>query len=200
MASRISLRDVLGVDVSKQQQLSDWGAEELTDAQIAYAASDVLHLHALKEKLDAMLAREGRMNWPRRASDFCRAGAARSQRMGGGGHFRPFLMVRARHRPSNVGVFRPNANPKLEERPVRRDASRLFELCGSPLPRTGLPCRGHIQRRLCPRSAFKRSGIGPVFEKYDANHVERDRTRPVSTFADRAREGVVWSCATICWT
>jgi ribonuclease D len=54
------VREVLGVDLSKQQQSSDWGAEALTDAQVAYAASDVLHLHALKDKLDAMLAREGR--------------------------------------------------------------------------------------------------------------------------------------------
>jgi ribonuclease D len=54
------VREVLGVDVSKQQQLSDWGAEKLTDAQVAYAASDVLHLHALRDRLDAMLAREGR--------------------------------------------------------------------------------------------------------------------------------------------
>lgn len=53
-------REVLGVDLSKQQQSSDWGAETLTDAQVAYAASDVLHLHALRDKLDAMLAREGR--------------------------------------------------------------------------------------------------------------------------------------------
>jgi ribonuclease D len=53
-------RELLGVDMSKQQQLSDWGAETLTDAQLSYAASDVLHLHALKEKLDVMLAREGR--------------------------------------------------------------------------------------------------------------------------------------------
>jgi ribonuclease D len=53
-------REVLGVDLSKQQQLTDWGAGELTDAQVAYAASDVLHLHALRTKLDAMLAREGR--------------------------------------------------------------------------------------------------------------------------------------------
>ena len=53
-------RELLSVDLSKQQQLSDWGAEELTDAQVAYAASDVLHLHAIREKLDAMLAREGR--------------------------------------------------------------------------------------------------------------------------------------------
>ena len=54
------VREVLGIDLSKQQQLSDWGAEALTDAQVAYAASDVLHLHALREKLDAMLVREGR--------------------------------------------------------------------------------------------------------------------------------------------
>lgn len=54
------VRELLGIDLSKQQQSSDWGAETLTEAQIAYAASDVLHLHALKEKLDRMLAREGR--------------------------------------------------------------------------------------------------------------------------------------------
>ena len=53
-------RELLGVDMSKQQQSSDWGAEQLSDAQLAYAASDVLHLHALKEKLDVMLARESR--------------------------------------------------------------------------------------------------------------------------------------------
>lgn len=54
------VRELLGVDMSKQQQTSDWGSEKLSDAQIAYAASDVLHLHALKAKLDVMLAREGR--------------------------------------------------------------------------------------------------------------------------------------------
>jgi len=53
-------REVLGIDLSKQQQLSDWGADALSDAQVAYAATDVLHLHALKDKLDAMLARENR--------------------------------------------------------------------------------------------------------------------------------------------
>jgi ribonuclease D len=53
-------REVLGVDLSKQQQLSDWGADSLSDAQVSYAATDVLYLHALREKLDAMLAREGR--------------------------------------------------------------------------------------------------------------------------------------------
>jgi ribonuclease D len=54
------VRELLGVDLSKQQQSSDWGAADLTEQQVAYAASDVLHLHALKDKLDAMLAREGR--------------------------------------------------------------------------------------------------------------------------------------------
>src|ERR1700755_1148168 len=54
------VREVLGVDLSKQQQSSDWGSESLSEAQLAYAASDVLHLHSLREKLDAMLAREGR--------------------------------------------------------------------------------------------------------------------------------------------
>jgi ribonuclease D len=54
------VRELTGTDLSKQQQTSDWGTEQLTDAQIAYAASDVLHLHALKDKLDVMLAREGR--------------------------------------------------------------------------------------------------------------------------------------------
>ncbi|MFQ5563335.1 MAG: ribonuclease D [Parvularculaceae bacterium] len=54
-------RELLGVDISKQQQSSDWGADTLSEAQIDYAASDVLHLHALRDKLDAMLAREDRM-------------------------------------------------------------------------------------------------------------------------------------------
>jgi ribonuclease D len=55
-------RELLGIDLSKQQQSSDWGATDLTDAQVAYAASDVLYLHALKAKLDVMLAREGRQD------------------------------------------------------------------------------------------------------------------------------------------
>jgi ribonuclease D len=54
------VREVLNIDLSKQQQSSDWGAQQLNEAQLAYAASDVLHLHALRERLDAMLAREGR--------------------------------------------------------------------------------------------------------------------------------------------
>jgi ribonuclease D len=54
------VKELLGVDLSKQQQSSDWGAGSLSEAQLAYAASDVLHLHALREKLDAILVREGR--------------------------------------------------------------------------------------------------------------------------------------------
>lgn len=54
------VREVLGNDLSKQQQSSDWGADSLTEAQVAYAASDVLYLHGLKTRLDTMLAREGR--------------------------------------------------------------------------------------------------------------------------------------------
>jgi ribonuclease D len=54
------VREVLGHDLSKQQQLSDWGAGTLSEAQLTYAASDVLYLHALRDKLEAMLAREGR--------------------------------------------------------------------------------------------------------------------------------------------
>ena len=54
------VREVLGQDLSKQQQSSDWGSSELSEAQVSYAAADVTHLHALKDRLDAMLAREGR--------------------------------------------------------------------------------------------------------------------------------------------
>ncbi len=56
------LQELLNKDISKQQQSSDWGADELTKAQIDYAASDVLYLHKLKEALDVMLKREGRMD------------------------------------------------------------------------------------------------------------------------------------------
>jgi ribonuclease D len=54
------LRELLGVEISKQQQSSDWGADTLSQAQLDYAASDVLHLHGLKRRFDEMLAREGR--------------------------------------------------------------------------------------------------------------------------------------------
>ncbi len=58
-------KELLGVDLSKAQQSSDWGAERLTAEQMAYAATDVLHLHALRDRLDAMLAREGRADLAR---------------------------------------------------------------------------------------------------------------------------------------
>jgi len=63
-------KDVLNVDISKQQQSSDWGAATLTDQQLQYAATDVLHLHALRARLDAMLTREGRADLAQAAFDF----------------------------------------------------------------------------------------------------------------------------------
>ncbi len=63
-------RELLGVELSKQQQSSDWAAAELSDAQLSYAASDVLHLHGLKEKLEFMLEREGRSHIARACFDF----------------------------------------------------------------------------------------------------------------------------------
>ncbi|MFZ0559405.1 MAG: ribonuclease D [Methylovirgula sp.] len=64
------VRELLGIDLSKQQQSSDWGAATLSEAQLTYAAADVLHLHALRAKLDAMLAREGRIELANACFDF----------------------------------------------------------------------------------------------------------------------------------
>jgi ribonuclease D len=64
------VRELLGIEISKQQQSSDWGAHALSQAQLEYAASDVLHLHALKGRLDAMLAREGRSELARACFEF----------------------------------------------------------------------------------------------------------------------------------
>ena len=63
-------QELLGIDISKQQQSSDWGAKELTEAQMEYAASDVLYLHDLKNCLDQMLEREGRMDLAHRCFEF----------------------------------------------------------------------------------------------------------------------------------
>ncbi|MCS6761733.1 MAG: ribonuclease H-like domain-containing protein [Candidatus Devosia symbiotica] len=63
-------RELLGVDLSKQQQSSDWGSDKLNDAQLEYAASDVLHLHDLRRHLDRMLVREGRTEIARACFDF----------------------------------------------------------------------------------------------------------------------------------
>jgi ribonuclease D len=64
------VKELLGVDMSKEQQSSDWGAADLSDKQLAYAASDVAHLHRLKQVLDTMLAREGRMALAKACFDF----------------------------------------------------------------------------------------------------------------------------------
>lgn len=64
------LQEMLGVDVSKQQQSSDWGADKLTDAQLDYAASDVLYLHRLRDELNKRLLREGRMEIAQACFDF----------------------------------------------------------------------------------------------------------------------------------
>src|SRR5262249_30747569 len=64
------VRELLNIELSKQQQSSDWGSDSLSEAQLAYAASDVLHLHALRERLDAMLAREGRVALAQACFDF----------------------------------------------------------------------------------------------------------------------------------
>lgn len=69
-------REIIGVELSKQQQSSDWGAETLSQAQLDYAASDVLHLHALRDRLTAMLAREGRLELARACFDFLPTRAA----------------------------------------------------------------------------------------------------------------------------
>jgi ribonuclease D len=63
-------RELIGLDLSKEQQTSDWGAPTLSQDQITYAASDVLHLHKLKAKLDTMLEREGRTELARQVMDF----------------------------------------------------------------------------------------------------------------------------------
>jgi ribonuclease D len=69
-------RELLGVELNKQQQSSDWGAADLTQDQLSYAANDVLHLHALKGKLDEMLEREGRAELARQCFDFLPVRAA----------------------------------------------------------------------------------------------------------------------------
>lgn len=68
-------KDVLGIDLKKEQQSSDWGAPSLSDEQQRYAASDVLHLHALRARLDEMLAREGRTELARNCFEFLPARA-----------------------------------------------------------------------------------------------------------------------------
>jgi ribonuclease D len=70
------VRDVLGIEISKQMQSSDWGAVTLSPEQLRYAASDVLHLHALRARLEEMLVREGRTGLAQACFDFLPARAA----------------------------------------------------------------------------------------------------------------------------
>ena len=72
---KMILSELINVDVSKQQQTSDWGAEDLSDAQLEYAASDVLHLHKLKEALEQRLRRENRLGLAQACFDFLPARA-----------------------------------------------------------------------------------------------------------------------------
>lgn len=67
---KVLLQELLGIDISKQQQSSDWGAETLSQAQVEYAASDVLYLHKLRDALQAMLEREGRAELAQACFDF----------------------------------------------------------------------------------------------------------------------------------
>ncbi|MGB3147361.1 MAG: ribonuclease H-like domain-containing protein [Paracoccaceae bacterium] len=73
---KILLQDLLSIDISKQQQTSDWGSEKLSEAQLEYAASDVLYLHRLKAELDMRLTREGRDGLAQRCFDFLPTRAA----------------------------------------------------------------------------------------------------------------------------
>ena len=142
-------RELLGIDLSKQQQSSDWGADELTDAQLAYAASDVLHLHALKEKLDAMLAREGRDGaGGRPASASCPTGSGSTFGLGGRGHFRPFLSrVSAANGPYSEGTLRRRAlKTSHHERPISQ-GDRMNRSPGAPRDQI----RGRLRARGRPR-------------------------------------------------
>ena len=69
-------KELAGVDMSKAQQSSDWGADELTDAQLQYAASDVLHLHKIRDRLEEMLIREGRLELAQACFEFLPVRAA----------------------------------------------------------------------------------------------------------------------------
>ena len=90
------VKELLSVDLSKEQQSSDWGAPELTEKQLAYAANDVAYLHRLKDVLDTMLAREGRTELAQACFDFLPARArARSGRLGRRRHLRALEAVLA---------------------------------------------------------------------------------------------------------
>ena len=122
------MREVLNIDLSKQQQSSDWGAQTLSEAQLAYAASDVLHLHALRERLDAMLAREGRTELAQACFEFLPTRARLDlQRLGSRGHFRAFVSAATcRARRSALAAIRPVSVTLLVTGPSVRAACQAI--------------------------------------------------------------------------
>ncbi len=121
------VKELLGIDLSKQQQSSDWGAADLTEAQVAYAASDVLHLHASRNKLDGH-AGAGKPRGTRGGLFrlFAVSGEARFVGLGSGRHFCPFL---SRASSPSAGHIR-----------WRRSVRNCFILCGVTSVR-------HVKRR-----------------------------------------------------
>src|SRR4029077_19643283 len=144
------VRELLGLDLSKQQQLSDWGAEALSDAQLAYAASDVLHLHALKERLDAILLREGRAELAAACFRFLPDRVRLPPpRPGGGGSFCPFS---GRATPGTAWI----GNLSM----LSPSMSKGFLPAPAPDSCPAMPRRGHISARAWGRKRLP-SRMGP---------------------------------------
>jgi ribonuclease D len=141
------LHELLGIDISKQQQSSDWGAETLTEAQCAYAASDVLYLHRLRDALDAMLVREGRM---RPGAGLFRLPAdARAARRSPAGPITTSLPIdrhggcrpRPQHRPRPADRRRPAGDRDRGRGACRAARRRSTTVSPAPWPRSW-PRRG----------------------------------------------------------
>ena len=127
------VREVLNIDLSKQQQSSDWGAQALSEAQLSYAASDVLHLHALRERLDAMLAREGRTELAQACFEFLPTRAKLDLRwLGHRGHFR--ALVEAPKNAANGVAVAPFRSHSWHE--------FCHEMSGGPIVGTGVSGTG----------------------------------------------------------
>ena len=163
------VRELLGIELDKAEQSSDWGADELSETQLRYAASDVLHLHALRARLDAMLAREGRTALAQACFDFLPfARRARSRRLAGPGHLRPL-----RPRPCTDRHVRrvdvAKSCPDTPRRPrcrARRNSRRSCraagigkaiepwcQLASPPQPAPPTPARTTARMRRSPAAA-----------------------------------------------
>ena len=124
--------ELIGIEMSKQQQSSDWAAAELSKQQRAYAASDVLHLHALKERLDQMLERQGRSELAQKAFDFLSTRAALDLAgVRGHGHFRPLSLYGTDLAPGTF-VWQP---------PLARDCLQRLGSCWQSCVKLGLADR-----------------------------------------------------------